>query len=138
MSRIRAALDGIAFAREYTLSLLDTIPHADWFRMPAAGVSHVGWQVGHLAGAQYRLCLLRTRGARPEDAEFMPEGFIKAFGATSVIDPDPAAYPSPAAVREVFDRVYRRVLAEVPTFDDAALDAPLETPPRICRTKFDC
>ena len=138
MSRIQAALEGIAFARSYTLSLLDTIPHADWFRMPAGAVSHVGWQVGHLTSSQYRLCLLRTRGARPQDAEFLPADFIKTFGATSEIDPDPAAYPSPEAIRGVFDRVHRQVLAEVPTFDDAALDAPLETPHRICRTKFDC
>src|SRR5436305_14973817 len=119
MSRIRAALDGIVFAREYTLSLLDSVPPVDWFRMPSAGVSHVGWQVGHLASAQYRLCLLRTRGARPEDAEFMPEGLIKAYGATSVTDPDPAAYPPPAAVREVFARVYRPVSAEGPPFSAA-------------------
>ena len=138
MSRIRAALDGIVFARTYTLSLLDTVPPADWFRMPAGAVSHVGWQVGHLASAQYRLCLLRTRGARPEDVDFLPADFIKTFGATSGIEPDPAAYPTSAAIREVFDGVHRRVLAEVPTFAAAALDAPLETPHRICRTKFDC
>ena len=62
-------------------------------------VVYLDAQTGRMASAQYRLCLLRTRGARPEDAAFMPDGFIKAFGATSVIDPDPAAYPSSAAVR---------------------------------------
>lgn len=137
-SRLRAALNGITFAREYTLALLDTIPIADWFRVPPAGVSHVGWQVGHLATAQYRLCLARTRGPRSEDTVFMPEGFVRAFGATSAINPDPAAYPPANFVREVFDRVHQRVLAEVPTLDDAALNAPLEMPHRICRTKFDC
>lgn len=138
MSRLRAALDGIVFAREYTLTLLDTIPPTDWFRMPVGAVSHIGWQVGHIASAQYRLCLVRTRGARPEDAEFLPADFIMTFGATSEIDSNPAAYPLPEAIRLVLDRIHARVLAEVPSFDEAALDAPLESPHRICRTKFDC
>lgn len=138
MSRIHTALDGIVFARDYTLSLLDTVPPADWFRMPPGAVSHVGWQVGHLASAQYRLTLVRIRGVRPEDASFLPDDFIKTFGATSAIDPSPTAYPSPAAIREVFDRVHQQVLAEVQTLDDAVLDASLETPHWVCRTKFDC
>lgn len=138
MSRIQSALDGIAFARQYTLSLLDSVPPGEWFRMPAGAVSNVGWQVGHLASAQYRLCLVRIRGEQPGDASFLPSGFIRTFGATSTIDPSPAAYPSPASIREVFDRVHEQVLAEVPAFDDASLDAPLEAPHRICRTKFDC
>ena len=35
MSRLRDALDRIAFARTYTTGLLDTIDPADWFRTPA-------------------------------------------------------------------------------------------------------
>src|SRR5947208_5071025 len=103
MSRLRDALDRIAFARTYTTGLLDTIDPADWFRTPAEGVTHVAWQVGHLAFAQYLLCLKRVRGPRPDDEALIPTAFLKAFARESVPDPDPAKYP-PAAIRATFDR----------------------------------
>lgn len=99
MSRIAAALDGIGFARSYTLCLLDALPPADWFRTPPAGVSHIGWQVGHLTVSQYFICLQRTRGPRPEDANFLPPESVRLFGRQTAADPDPAKYPSPADIR---------------------------------------
>src|SRR5262245_22769248 len=95
MSDLRTALDQIAFARRYTLGLLDSIDPADWFRMPAEGVTHVAWQVGHLAFAQYRRALARVPGPRPDAAELLPEPFLRLFGRESVPDPDPARYPPP-------------------------------------------
>src|SRR4051812_30241042 len=95
VSDLRLALDQIAFARRYTLGLLQDLDAADWFRMPA-GVTHVAWQVGHLAFAQYRLALERVRGPRPDDAELLPPAFLTAFGRDSVPDADPGKYPSPA------------------------------------------
>jgi uncharacterized damage-inducible protein DinB len=47
--QLQWAIDQITFARKYTLQLLETIEPADWFRIPVGGVSHVAWQVGHLA-----------------------------------------------------------------------------------------
>src|SRR5205085_865775 len=41
MSALQTALDQIAFARRYTLGLLEGVPEAEWFRMPAEGVTHV-------------------------------------------------------------------------------------------------
>ncbi|QJW99503.1 DinB family protein [Frigoriglobus tundricola] len=55
MSRLSEALDQIDFARRYTLERVDTVPLDDWFTIPAGGVSHVAWQVGHLAATQYYL-----------------------------------------------------------------------------------
>ena len=60
--QVQFALDQIVFARGYTVKLLDATPTADWFRMPPGGVSHIGWQVGHLAMGQYRWLLERVRG----------------------------------------------------------------------------
>ena len=61
MSRLSDALDQIALTRRYLLERLDTVPLADWFTIPPGGVSHVAWQVGHIAFAEYRLCLDRLR-----------------------------------------------------------------------------
>ena len=64
MSQLQHAIDQIVYARDYTVTLLDQTPTSEWFRMPPGGVSHIGWQVGHLAIAQYRLALWRY----PRDA----------------------------------------------------------------------
>jgi hypothetical protein len=67
MSRIQTAIDQICRARKDTEDLLNNTDPADWFRRPREGVTHIGWQVGHLAVAQYGLALRRTRGEQPED-----------------------------------------------------------------------
>src|SRR5689334_22805998 len=135
MNRLRDALDRIAFARTYTVGLLDTIDPADWFRMPE-GVTHVAWQVGHLAFAQYMLCLKRVRGPRPDDEQVVSAAFLKAFARDSVPDPNPSTYPPPAEIRATFDRLHQRVLADLADFPDAELDGPLDPPHRIAKTKI--
>ncbi len=138
MSRLDAALAAIRFARTYTLRLVDGTPAEDWFRMPPGGVTHVAWQVGHLAMAQYRLALLRLRGERPGDGELISESFIKTFGAKSVPDPDPAKYPSVPEIRAVFDRVHARLLAELTGFPDSELDSAPPLPHPLAKTKLEC
>src|SRR4051794_7621521 len=102
MSDLHRAVEQIAFARRYTLGLLGGIEPADWSRMPGGGATHVAWQVGHLAFAQYRLALERVRGKRPGDGELIPQEFLRLFGRDSVPDPDPGKYPSPGEVRATF------------------------------------
>jgi hypothetical protein len=135
MSDLHTPLGQIVFARRYTLGLLDSIDPADWFRMPAEGVTHVAWQVGHLAYAQYRLALERVRGPRPDDADLLPETLLGLFGRESVPDPNPARYPAAAEIRAVFDRVHERVLRELPGHPEADLDSPLNPPARLAKTK---
>jgi hypothetical protein len=71
--------DQIVFARGYTVQLLDATPTADWFRMPPGGISHIGWQVGHLAMGQYRLLLGRVRGRVPSYQNLISELFLMQF-----------------------------------------------------------
>ncbi|HET6575044.1 MAG TPA: DinB family protein [Fimbriiglobus sp.] len=137
MSRVTTALTNIVFARRYTLRFLDALPAADWFRMPG-GVTHIGWQVGHLAFSQYRLALERIRGPQLDDANLFSESFLKSFGRDSVPDPDPTRCPTPEDIRTVFDRVHDRVMAELPGTPDAILnEAPLR-PHQLCKTKLEC
>jgi hypothetical protein len=67
MSRLQLAIEQIVFARNYTIGLLDQTPMTESYRQPPGGVSHVAWQVGHIAFAEYRLALWRIRGERPTD-----------------------------------------------------------------------
>jgi hypothetical protein len=138
MSPLQTALDQITFARRYTVNLLDSVPEAEWFRMPAGGVTHVAWQVGHLAIAQYRMALERLRGRRPDDGELISDDFLRQFGAGSVPEPDPAKYPVPGTIRAVFDRVHQRVLAEVKDFPEGELGAPPTREHRLAKTKLEC
>jgi hypothetical protein len=135
--RISDALDRIRFARKYTLEFVDAVPQLEWFRMPAEGVTHVAWQVGHLAIAEYRLCFTQLRGFRPGDEAFFPPGFLDPFKRTSTPSPDPAAYPAPAVIRRVFDAVHVQLLDELPEYPDSDLDSPVNVPHRLCRTKIE-
>src|SRR5262249_10869920 len=137
MSDLRTPLGQIVFARRYTLGLLDSIDQADWFRMPAEGVTHVAWQVGHLAFAQYRLALERVRGPRPDDADLLPETLLRLFGRESVPDPDPARYPAASGTRAAFARVHERVLRDLPGHPEADLDPPVEPPHRVAKNKLE-
>ena len=51
-------------ARDYTNNLLADVAEDEWFRMPTEGVTHLAWQLGHLAIAQYRLMMIRSCEAR--------------------------------------------------------------------------
>jgi hypothetical protein len=58
------AIEQLEFARKYSLRLLDHVKEEDWFGQPPGGVSHIGWQVGHLAFAEYRI---RRSGDRKQE-----------------------------------------------------------------------
>src|SRR5262245_43048942 len=91
---LERAIKQVEFARTYTLSVLAEIDEADWFRMPPSCPTHVAWQVGHLAMAEYGLCLFRQRGRQPIDADLMSSSFRKLFSRGTVPDPEAAKYPS--------------------------------------------
>ena len=106
MSRISELVGRIQGVRDYTVSLVDAVPESEWFRQPAEGVTHVAWQVGHLAMAQYRLALDRVRGVQPGDEDLISEQVLSIYGKDSVPDPDPAANATPAEIRAAFDAVH--------------------------------
>ncbi len=106
MSRLRLAIDQIVFARNYTIDLVDQIPTEQWFRMPSGNVSHIGWQIGHLAFAEYRLALWRLRSVRTEDTILIPQQFLQLFGANSDTEPETDKYPTQTETRATMDRVH--------------------------------
>jgi len=136
MSRLQLAIEQIVFARKYTISLLDHTPTDEWFRLPPGGISHVAWQVGHLAFAQYRLALVRIRGSKPQDAELISEEFLRLFAIGSVPDADCAKYPNQAEIRAVFDRVHEQSLGELRELDERELDQPVLHPHPLAKTKL--
>jgi len=134
MSLLPHLIDQIIFARGYTLRILDRIPASDWFAIPGS-VSHIAWQVGHLAMAEYRLALDRVRGPLPGDAALISDEFLNSFGRGSVAEPDPAKNPPVDKIRSVFDSVHQQTLAELRGMPNLDLDAPVIKPHSLYTTK---
>lgn len=137
MSQLKSIRTRIQFARTYTMDLLSDIHDQDWFRMPGEFPSHVAWQVGHLAVAQYRLTLDRCRGSRPEDQEFFSAEFQTLFGRDSIPKADASLYPSTMDIRRTFNNVYQAMLNWLDPLSDSILDEPIRVAHRFCVTKRD-
>ena len=90
---LRFALSRIQRARKYILPLIETVRSDDWFKMPD-GVTHLAWQVGHLASAQYGLTVRAIRG-KPEAGEVLPGSYFGLFGRGTKVHADRAMYPTP-------------------------------------------
>jgi hypothetical protein len=136
LSRLELAIGQIRFAREYTQSLIADLEPSDWFRQPTEGVTHMAWQIGHLAMAQYGLCLFRMRGRAEVDTELMSSAFRKKFSKGTTPDPDPTNNPSFEDICGVFNRVHEQTMHELPGFSDIVLNEPVDLPYTAFATKF--
>ena len=134
-SRIDIALEQIRSARAYTKTLLEGLDDDQWFWMPDSQTTHIAWQVGHIAIAQYGLTLFRQRGRHTDDANLMTSPVRKLFmKGTSPKQRD--AYPGVDEIRALMDRVTAQMEKEVPTFDNAELDDPVDPPNAAFPTRY--
>lgn len=129
-------LGQMRFAREYMSALLADVPDDEWFRMPLGVPTHLAWQVGHLAMAEYGLCLYRVRGRVSEDTELMPGTFRKLFMRGSTVDTDEGKYPKPQEIRDTLARVRAQVEKEAPGFTQELLSAASDMPYSVFPNKF--
>jgi hypothetical protein len=129
-------LQQLEFARAYTLSIVDAIDQAAWFTMPPGCPSHVAWQVGHLAMAEYGLCLFRMRGRQEVDLELMTSGFRKLFSKGTTPEADAGKYPAPAEIRATLDRVHAQVLKESTGWTEQQLAEPVDMPYAVHANKL--
>ena len=136
MSSLSLANERIERARGYTLQLLADVEDELWFTQPAGSPTHIAWQVGHIAMAQYAVCLMRVRDAQPGDREIMSRPFRKQFSKGSTPVADPSANPSAAEIRTVFNAVHAQVMKELPTFDEEELQQELAAPHEMFTTKI--
>jgi uncharacterized damage-inducible protein DinB len=134
--RVELARQQMQFARNYTLGLLKDIDDAQWFLQPGGVVTHVAWQVGHLAMAQYGLTMIRVRGKEPEDEALIPADFVRKFQKGTQPEANPASYPSPAEIRNVLQRVHERACEELTRYTDEQLDVKLPEPHAVFDTKL--
>ena len=126
--RLQIAKNNLASAREYTMTLLDGLEEDQWFWTPEPSVSHIAWQVGHLAMAQYGLTLFRQRGRTDIDGSLIPNRFRKKVMKGTTPESSPEMYLPPAEILEVLDGVNRQMLIEIDHFDGPGLDESIDLP----------
>lgn len=116
------ALVQMLWMRQYTLQLIESVPLDLWYTIPSGASTHLSWQVGHLAVAQYGLMLFRQRGRVELDMELMPGWLRKNFGRGSQPNPDPddSKKPTAASLLEHLQAIHSQASLEVP-------DLPLHT-----------
>ncbi len=136
ISRIELALDRIRASRNFTQSFLKDLTAAEWYWSPAELTTHVAWQVGHLAVAQYNLCLRRIRDRTTADEALIPDGYLDAFKLGSQPAADRAKVPPLDEINRVFEAVYQQALAELAGHSDAEFDQPVEQPHPVFKTKL--
>ena len=126
----------IVFARQYTLTLIDDLSDDEWLCVPPGASTHIAWQVGHLAMAEYGLCLFRIRGRQPEDLQLMSSTFRKRFsrGSTPVLDPQQQM--APREVRAALDRIHNQVILELPSCPESVLEQPVAEPYAVYGNKL--
>lgn len=108
----------------------------EWFWQPGEGLNHLAWHVGHVAFAQYFLCLKRVRDRIESDLELIPTSFLKRYKFGSKPSPDPAKNATIDDLLATFRGVHELALRELAERTDAELDTPTHPPHPFFDTKL--
>jgi hypothetical protein len=138
ISRLEFAIDRIRGSRVFTEQFLEDLTDTEWFWSPPQYATHTAWQVGHLAVAQYNLCLRRVRGRTTADESLLvSDACIEAFKLGSKPVAEPEKNPPLDEIRRVFNAVHQQSVAELSGRTDAELDEPLAEPHPRFKTKLE-
>lgn len=135
-TRLDAAIQRVRFSRKFTSQFLDDVGPEEWFWQPPGLVTHVAWQVAHLAASQYMLCLRRIRGTRDSDQVLVSDDFLERFGRGSTPAAGAENNPPQEEIRRVFNGVFEQSLAELAERTDEELDVPVDPPHPAFATKL--
>ncbi len=137
-NRLEIAIKHLEGIRVYTRTMLNGLEPDDWFWTPTPAITHIAWQVGHLAMAEYGLLLFRQRGRADVDSELMTGKFRKLFMKGTTPSNLASDYPDPAEIIATLDRVRTQSMLELPTFDGPGLDEPLDPPHMGYANRYGC
>lgn len=122
------AIGQIRFAREYTLRLIDDFTPEEVFQQPNEGVTHLAWQLGHLAMAQYMLTLFRLRGKQSEDESVISKQFLKKFLKGTTPSASAEDYPQFEEIHTTFDAVFVQLNQEISSITEEQLQTKVVEP----------
>ncbi len=126
--RIQKAIERIEFSRAYTKQFLSDLTDEEWFWTPPGFVTHIAWQVAHVAASQYSLCLLRVRGHWESDDAIIPPEFFENFRIGSTPQAGAENNPPLKEIHRIFDGVQAQVLKEIADKSDEQLNVPVDKP----------
>ena len=135
-SRLELAINRMRGSRLFTQQFLGDLTDAEWFWSPPQFTTHVAWQVGHIAVAEYNLCLRRVRGRTTADESLISDAYIEAFKLGSKPVAEPEKNPPLDEIRRVFDAVHEQSVDELSGRSEAELDEPLAEPHPRFKTKL--
>ncbi|MEO0530533.1 MAG: DinB family protein [Planctomycetota bacterium] len=135
-TRLVTALDRIRDSRAMTERMIDGVEPHEWFWQPGEGLGSIGWHLGHMAFAQYFLCLKRLRGRTEEDCEMIPTAFLKRYKQGSTPKGGAENNESIDVILSTLAAVHERALVELAERTDAELDVPSSPPHPIFTTKL--
>ncbi len=127
-------VEQMKFLRSYSLQLLENIPADLWSTIPAGAPSHLAWQVGHMAVAQYGLMLFRQRGRAEGDIELMPGWLRKRYGKGTT--PPTENVESKDQLLEILAKIHETCLREVPEMPLEQFNEPTDMPYLVYPTKL--
>lgn len=127
----------MVLTRRYTCELLERIDHDHWFTRPAGLQTHIAWQVGHLAMAQFRLCVFYIRPVTDADKAVISDAFIAHFRKGTTPTPEPADYPSVEQILRTFHDVHAYILGQWNDYAAMDLQADFHPPHRVAKRKID-
>jgi uncharacterized damage-inducible protein DinB len=137
-SRLDSACARLNFSRSLIHEYIADLTPDEWFWQPTEGVTHVAWQVGHLALVEYHLLLKRIRGERAEDAQLLHvDSYAKKYGRGSRPNRDREANYGGDELKETLERVHAQAWAEMAAYTDDLLDVPLAEPHPRFSTKLE-
>jgi uncharacterized damage-inducible protein DinB len=136
-SRLELAINRNRGSRLFTQQFLKDLTDAEWYWSPPQFTTHVAWQVGHIAVAEYSLCLRRVRGRTAADESLISDVFIEAFKMGSKPVAESEKNPPLDEMRRVFQAVHEQCVNELAGRSDAELDEPLAEPHPRFKTKLD-
>jgi uncharacterized damage-inducible protein DinB len=135
-SRLEMAINRSRGSRLFTQQFLKDLTDAEWYWSPPQFTTHVAWQVGHIAVAEYGLCLRRVRGRTTADESLISDTFIEAFKPGSKPAAEPEKNPPLDEIRRVFEAVHKQSVDELSSRSEAELDEPLADPHPRFKTKW--
>ena len=136
-ARLEPAINTLLKSRDFTKRFLVDLAPEEWFWSPPAYITHIAWQIGHIAVAEYNLCLRRVRGRTTDDVSLISDAFLGAYNIGSQPVAGAAGNQPLEEIQRVFEAVHVQAIAELGEWDDAGLDVPLETPHPIFKSKLD-
>lgn len=135
-ARLDLAVAQIEFARSYTKQLVEDVQEDEWFRRVDGCPTHLAWQIGHLAMAQYALTLVRIRGRERSDRDLISKQFYACFKKGSDPISEELTFPTISDIRDTMERTHSASLEELSKHTDDSLAEKLPEPYAVFDSKL--